>query len=270
MRKLHWITLLCMVLVLVSAVSIASAAQVGHLGTTQEQAAKTFDWKGNYTLKNVETASFDLFAGPYEMYDQDGTRYRDVLFDTENVVTGKSSVKWIKITKYAQGIIINIDRNYTQKARSGKVTVTAKGYKATLVFKQYGVDKITSAKRSKKTITLKFSLSKGAKAHYLEAYSSKLKKGKTSGFQEIFFGNYTAKSYKVTVEKNHRYVFYIGPAVPHTRSWTSWVYNPETEAYEEVEGEETEYYYSSTSAVSFDVLKVTGTQKPTDSWTMSK
>ena len=64
-------------------------------------------------------------------------------------------------------MVISFDANETKKPRSGKVTITDSGYKATLKFKQYGTDKITSVVRKGNKVTVKLNYSK-ASSHNIE------------------------------------------------------------------------------------------------------
>ena len=211
MKNKKILALLFALLMVLSAATLASA----------ESSEKYFGYEDNYyTLTNGKTASFFLLPSSHTLYGSDGTSYQDVIYDCEGPVsaTVKSGSSWISVTNTMNSFIITFSSNNTQKVRTGKVLVKGDGYKATMKFTQYGIDKILSIKRSKKTITAKFKLASGSKAHYLNISDEARKEedGITwySNENDVFSGKFSKTSYKVTARKNHSYWFGIGPAIP--------------------------------------------------------
>ena len=241
MKVKRLVSLLFALLMILSAISFGSA----------ENSEKYFGYNGDYyTLANGKTASFILLNDSHSLYTSKGTVYKDVIYECEGPVsaTVSSGSSWINVTNTMNSFIITFSSNYTQKARVGKITVKGDGYKATMKFTQYGVDKILSVKRSKKSITMKFKLSSGAKAHYLyiDDEARKVEDDLTwySYSNSIYNDSFSKSSYKFTAKKNHYYYFGIGPAIPYTS------------------GDNTYYYSNSTSWGNMYVESLTGTQNP--------
>ena len=97
MKKIRIRALLCAVLMILSAVPLASAAPAPKLPST----TRIFDgyWSGeNYYLANKEKKTFYLFPeNNWCLHDTKGVRWSDLIYDSENVVNGKSSAKWLQI-----------------------------------------------------------------------------------------------------------------------------------------------------------------------------
>ena len=227
MKTKRLVALLFALIMVLSVTSFASA----------ESNEKYFGYEADYyTLTNGKTATFLLLPSSQALYGSDGTSYKDVIYDCEGPIsaTVTSGSSWISVTNTMNSFIITFSSNKTQKARTGKVTVKGDGYKATMKFTQYGVDKILSVKRSKKTITMKFKLASGSKVHfmYVNDEARKEEDGITwySYGNDVFSGKFSKTSYKFTAKINHSYWFGIGPAIPHkTGSYTSW--NNDTTSY---------------------------------------
>ena len=252
MKRIRISVLLCAVLMILAAVQPAFAARAA-IAPGRTSLTRAFPFRGdNYQLANKGKVAFYLFpTHNWAMYDSEGTAWQDVLFDTESPVKGKSSAKWLKVTDVGQDFVIDYKPNKTQKLRTSKVTVSGKGYKATVIFKQFGIDRIASAKRSKKTVTLKFSFAKGTEHHMLSIYRYELdSKGDIveDTLESIVNEPVTSKTYKFKVEKGYQYDYYIGPAV-------------------RVKFGEDSYGYNSTATAGgcFNVTSLTGTQEP--DWT---
>ena len=253
MKKIRIPVLLCAVLMILSAVQPVFAAPAPALPSLTRVIQGN-----NYFLANKEKKTFYVFPRfNYGMYDSKGERWDDLVFDTGSVVSGRSGAKWVKILDIGQDFMIDIKPNKTQKMRTGKVTVSGKGYSATLTFKQFGVDNITYAKRNKKTVTLKFSFAKGTKYHRLNVSRYKLDgQGGVdeSTYESIFNGPVSAKSYKFKVKKGYRYYYNLGPAVRYEAEWDPGV-----------------YFYDAgfTASGYFDVTRLTGSQGPDESVSVS-
>ena len=233
--------ILCVLLMMLSVVSLASA----------EDNAKYFGYESNfYTLTKGKTVSFLLLSNSHTLYTSDGNSYADVIYDCEGPVsaTVNSGKNWITVTNTMNSFIVTFAPNETLKSRTGKITVKGDGYKAVMKFTQYGKDKILSAKRSKKTITLKLKLSSGAKAHYLyvDGEARKVENGITwyGNYETVFSGKIAKASYKFTAKKGYYYWFSIGPAIPYKS------------------GSGTGYMYNTSSYGGMYVENLTGTQNP--------
>ena len=241
MNMKRLVTLVCALLLALTAFSFASAEK--------DAVDKYFEGHSYYLVKNGKTANFYVFAGssPWEFYDSKGNSYRDFVFDCDGKVTAKvtSGTEWLTTNKLGSSFTIRVATNPTLKKRTGKILVTGTNFKATLKITQYGTDRILSVVRKKKTVTMKFKLSSGAKAHRLYVQASK--NTDTDGwemFKFIYDGNFTKSSFKFTAEKGINYYFGIGPAIHYTDEWN-------------------DYYNSdSTSWGDMQVDSLTGTQEP--------
>ena len=236
MKKTRFIALLCALVLLVSLAPMASAKSLTKVRNAP--AANAVGWHSNLIVKNGETHSFEVFPYAYNLYEpKTKSDYSNILYDCKGVVKAKSSVSWISITEYGQGFILNIDTNTTQKTRSGKVTVTGKSFKATLNFKQYGMDKLAGVTRSKNKVTLKIKYGSAPK-HYLSVYTYKSAKDGSNTNKTIYSDLYKKGSYSFTIKKGWRYSISVGPALK-MGSYTNW---------------------DSTDWLSFTASKVTGTE----------
>ena len=238
MKTKRLVALLCALLMVLSVASLASA-----------ESDKYFGYDGEYyTLGKGKTASFFLLPYSHSLYTANGTYYSDVIYDCEGPVsaTVNSGKNWITVTNTMSSFIVTFSPNYTQKARTGKITVNGSGYKATMKFTQYGIDKILSFKRSNKNITLKFKLASGTKTHYMyiNDEARKVEDGMTwySYVNDIYEGKFAKTSYKFKAQKNHYYWVGVGPAFAHKS------------------GSNTYYNYSTTSWAGMYVTELTGTQ----------
>ena len=241
MKSKRLVALLCALLMALSVVSLASA----------EGNAKYFGYESSYyTLSNGKTVSFILMPSSHTLYTSDGSSYTDVIYDCEGPVkaTVKSGKDWITVKNTMSSFIVTFSSNRTMKARTGKIVVKGDGYKATMNFTQYGCDKILSAVRTKKAVTLKFKFGTGAKAHYLsvdyEAHKIEDDMSWWGGYNELYRDKITKKSYKFNVAKGNYYWFDLGPALAYKS------------------GDYTYYRWSTTSYGGMFVEKVTGTQSP--------
>jgi len=234
---------LCVLVILISAMSFASAGGDRIVISTGVKDRGYLNSNSYRTVKNGETVSFYVFAGPYQLFEKSGDHYNsfnDIVYDVAGKVKATTNVDWITISETTPGFDFSIQQNDTMKTRTGKITVSAKGYKATLKFTQLGCDAITSAVRNKNKVTLKFKFG-DRKVHYL--YVNRYKStDKTYTSETIFRGPITKKSYTFKVKKGWSYSFGIGPAIKNVYDWG------------------TDYNYDSTAWYSFKVESVTGTQ----------
>ena len=216
------LALVCVLLLAVGMVSFASAEKVVAM---QETKGMDFD-NSIYLVKNGETAKFILFSSPYSLYTPAGDYYGDIDFDCDGAVKGKvlSGSDWITVTNTARDCKIRIGENETMKQRVGKVQVTGKKYKATVVFTQYGRDRIDSAVRNKNKITLTLRKGSGPKYHVLSVRQYKFD-GEMWDYDEysyklIYDDNYTKAKYTFKVKAGCVYDFSYCPGIK-----TEWGYS---------------------------------------------
>ena len=211
------LALVCILLLAVSVVSIGSAEKVAPVSDT-----KVMDYNGSiYLLKNGETAKFyTFFTGTSSLYSEVGEYYRDIDFDCDGLVKGKilSGGDWITVTNTSREVKVRLGRNETLKMRTGKVQFIGKKFKATVVFTQYGMDRIISVTRNKKTLTLKFKKSSGAKYHYLEVEEYTADENGNTNYDDyaikrLYDDVYNKTSYSLKIRKGYRYEFGYGAAL---------------------------------------------------------
>ncbi len=159
----RFLALLC---ALVMALSVCAAASAERLRVVKPQSTKgSISWDENYVVKNGETVQIESFSRFWTVFvkaeDGEIDAYDDVVFDCDGPVKGKTSSKWIHITENKRGFTLDLDENQTLKARTGKITVTGKNYKATLSIRQHGAGSITSAVRKKNKVTVKLQKAAG-------------------------------------------------------------------------------------------------------------
>ena len=242
MKTRRFLAFLCALLLALGAVSLASAEKAAFVSSS-----KRIDFgNDDYILKNGENVKFFCSSSPYSLYSEDGYYYTNLDFDCNSKVKGTvvSGSSWLTVSNTVKDCIIRIADNETAKSRTGKITFKGTNYSATIRITQRGKDTITSAKRSKKTVTLKLKYSSGAPAHYLHVSAYSLNSEGVRDYDDyhymrIYSDTVTGSTYKFTVKKGYVYFFDLGPAIYKKDGSYSW---------------------SSTSGGSITVTKVTGTQ----------
>lgn len=221
MRRKRIAALLMAVLM---ALSIVTAASAGKAVTARTAAEKsTFESYNNRTVQNGETASFELMPNPYQLIErmkENSTTWNDILFDFAGKLTAKSSVKWITVKNGNYGFTMDFARNETAKVRSGKVTVTGKGFKAVLKFKQYGKDTLTSVRRSKNKVTVKVSQASGSPYHFIEV-AEYYTDDEGIRYSKSLMDNmdFTKTSVTFKVKAGRQYSVYVGTTIPMSEYW---------------------------------------------------
>jgi len=244
--KKKLLSLLCVVVMLVTFIPGALAAErssmrIGKLASASKGNLNA-EWE-NYLVENNANLTIYLMGScGYLDNDDNGNSIWNLYFDTTNKLSAKSNQSWVAIKRVGNNLVFNYDSNSSTANRSAKVTVTAKNFKATLTFIQFGKDTITSAKRNKNKVTIKLQKGKASK-HYLSISESKSEEdpewGTIRTSRTVYSGAYNKASYTFKVRKGYHYYIDYGPAVK-----TSWG----------------GYNYTSTSGVSFDIEKVSGTE----------
>lgn len=235
MKKIRIIALVCVLALLVTVAGAAAAEKNLTVRTAPKNVVMS--WNSYKLVNDGDTVNFLLFPRPYEMYEKQGSEYcyyGDIVYNTEETLSAKSSASWIKVSKQTDGdILLKIKTNTKQKKRTATVTVTGSGFKATLNFTQYGCDKITSVKRDKNKVTVNIEY---GDAPYHMLYASAFK-GKKS--EQLHSGAFKKKTFTFKVKKGWSYHVSVSSAF------------------------KTEYGYNSStcSYVTLVVKKVTGTEK---------
>lgn len=233
MKRKRLYTLVCVLLLVAALASFASAEKDLRVPNTKQIFYE--DYFEDYTVSNGETVRFILFAQPSWVYEEENMAcYRNVFFDCQKP-KGKvlSGTSWIHVTNTAGDCCISFQFNETSKQRTGKVRVTGKNFRATLVFTQYGKDRIVSAVRSGKTMTLKVKKSSGPRAHCLSIeeyryYDGSNVNGYDYSHRTVYNSLLSSSKYRFKVRKGHVYQIGYGPAVMMTDDFnyeynlTSW------------------------------------------------
>lgn len=229
MRKTRFIALLCAIILTLSLAPMASAATRSRIAVDG-----VFSWDSSRVVMNGETVSLHIGSNPYSMYEMiksgeytDSSYWNDLIFDCEGKITAKSNVGWIHVAPTKNSFILSFDTNNTKSPRSGNVTVTGSNYRATLIFKQYGFDKIVSVKQNKKKVTVKFNFSKGCDIHVIDVYcyqstydeKNDVHKSKS---ETIYSGPITKSTFSFTVKKGWHYSVNIGPGLKIKTEWGSY------------------------------------------------
>ncbi len=241
MKKARFIALLCALVMLLGMTSAASAKTL--LAAESNSSTRAMEWNSPVLLENGKTITLFYYSSS-EFYDEYGNRVADILFDCAGAVKGKCTDSWITLKETSQGFAITgIETNPTQKKRTGTITVTGSSYSAKIQIVQVGQDKIASMKRSKKKITITFSLG-DADFHYVRVSKNKLDKdGNIDWSENTTYPVHTmlkGKKLTFTAEKGYRYYVNVGP-VAYFGTWG-------------------DFNWTSTAYAYMFVKKVTGTQ----------
>lgn len=245
MKKTRLLSLILVVVLLLSVVASSSAATAKTRKINAAVESKVAGWRNYRTIANGENVSFVVFPNVWALYEKRSGVYEsfeDIVFDCSNKVSGKSNVSWINLVPTNSGFVLNIATNSSLKARTGKVTVTASGYKATLTINQLAADNIVSAKRNKNKVTLK--LKKGnSSPHTLYVSEYQSSSGEYHSYT-IYDGVFNKTSYSFKVREGWQYYISYGPAVKE-----EWGYSDSDAAYcyftvTSVSGEETYICYN--------------------------
>ena len=254
MRKTRIIAFICALIMLMSVMSLASAEKKPNTlripSASISDMDKTLSSISYRLVENGEKVTFLLNTYSWSIYEKNPNgagynRYEDIVFDCEGKVKAKSSVDWIQVDNQKFGFILNIESNFTMKNRTGKVTVTGSGFKATLTFKQNGQDQLVSVKRSKKKVTAKFKLGPTSKhILYISAYKT-LEDG-TSMTQTIKdMVPYSKNSVTFTVKKGWNYQIGFGPGIENAWGGYDWDWNANCSFFvDQTTGSETYYPYT--------------------------
>ncbi len=242
MKKFRFLAFLCALILLVSAMSFASAAKKGPVRIQTATVDNAMGWHNNRILKNKEKVTFLMNAFAWDIYEQGEEgyiEYNNIIYDCEGKVTAKTSTSWIHVEKTKPGFILSFDSNPTMKNRTGKVTVTGKGYKAVMTFKQNGRDEMVSVSRKKNKVTVKVKYGSAA-LHRISVNAYKYDDDGTYMSKSILSEEATKTSYTFKVQKGWNYNIGVGPEI--TTQWGGWTFDWTGSCYfyvEKVTGSET-------------------------------
>ena len=176
MKKVRILALLTALVLTLGMVSLASAEGQPRMSLMKTKAAQAnrIGYMGDeyYLLKNGKTATFYIpnHSSSVLIEKKEAKWYTDVIFDCDSVVKAKSSAKWVQIVNHKNGFNLGLESNEKITSRTAKITVTGKGYKATIKLIQYGSGVIDSVTRNKNVVTVKFTLAKGVKEGQMDVY----------------------------------------------------------------------------------------------------
>ena len=180
MKKSRIIALLCVLMLVLTSVSFASAEtpQFGLHVRSNVLDRRIGNIESFYLLKNGKTVKFFTHADYLTLYpgfknESHQYSYSDIIFDCASAVKASCSASWVHITNYKNGFFMSCDSNQTQKNRTATITFKGTGYKATLKLTQYGKNAFTKVTRKGKTITFKYKFAKAADGGYLSVYAYK-------------------------------------------------------------------------------------------------
>ncbi len=221
MKKIRFLAFLCALIMLVSTVSFASAANFPGLRMATVENA--MGWNRYRILKNNENVTFLMNSFANDIYEKTKKgwyeQYSDVIFDCEGKVTAKTSTSWIKVEETKPGFILYFESNPTMKTRIGKVTVTGKNYKAVMTFKQNGRDQLVSVSRKKNKVTVKLKTGNASNHHIMiDAY--KYEEDGTYMNRTIISEDIKKTTYTFKVEEGWNYQIGVGPLIRTEYGWS--------------------------------------------------
>jgi len=242
MKKTRFIAFLLALLMMISVFTTVSA----EIRLIQNQPVdNAMSWNSPKYVANKDSLSFYLMPWAWCLFEKEGNhfvQYEDLIYDCSGPVKATTTASWIRIDNLNGGFILGFEENYTEKNRTGKVTVTGSGYKATLKFTQFTQDSAVSVKRKKNKVTVKLKFGT-APAHYVYVWEY-MKDTDGKDLNKTLLSNQIKKNtFTFKVRAGRRYDISFGPAVP-----TEWGYSYSTSyigpfEIKTVKGSETLYPY---------------------------
>ena len=133
-RKL--LVFLCAVVLLLASVPAAFARDLtgAPVPAPASKGNVNAEWE-NYLVENKANLKFYLMGNCAYLADGSNTNsIWNIYFDTTEKLTAKSNQSWLTVKKVGNNVVFNFDNNPQTSNRTAKVTVTAKGYKASHCF----------------------------------------------------------------------------------------------------------------------------------------